>query len=63
MDGILAACRSEWSRLYFVAWWLVAVVMILNLLVAFVLDVIEEKKEEGRLQGRLEGAEARGDGH
>ena len=34
-----------------------------NLLVAFVLDVIEEKKEEGRLQGRLEGAEARGDGH
>ena len=39
VDGVAAAAGSPvWSRLYFVSFWFLSVVIVLNLVVAFVLD-------------------------
>ena len=38
-DQFVAATGTEWARLYFVLWWVVGVCILLNVLVAFVLEV------------------------
>ena len=42
-DGITAAYGSEYARAYFIGFWLVAVTVLVNLLVAIVIDAFLEK--------------------
>ena len=46
----VAATGTEWSRVYFLAWYLIAVVVLLNTITSFVLesldDALERKKKK-----------------
>lgn len=43
MNGVKAASRwGVWARVYFIAYWVVAVLAVMNLVVAFVLDAFFE---------------------
>lgn len=44
--GGMVAVTSGWARWYFISFWLLAVVMVMNLLVAFILDAFFDKLEE-----------------
>jgi hypothetical protein len=46
MNGITVASGSQLSRVYFFSFWFVAVVMVFNLVIAFVLDVFMQKQAE-----------------
>jgi potassium/chloride transporter 9 len=46
MNGITAASKSELSRIYFLSFWFVAVMILFNLVIAFVLDVFLEKQAD-----------------
>ena len=45
-NGITAAYGSQWARAYFISFWLVAVMILFNLVIAFVLDVFLEKQAD-----------------
>lgn len=45
------AVTSLWSRLYFVSFYIIAVVMILNVIVAFLVDSFFERREAIVQQG------------
>jgi hypothetical protein len=51
MEGVVAV-TSKWSRLYFVSYYIIAVVMVLNLVIAFVVEAyleqvtVEEEKDD-----------------
>jgi len=47
MDGVVATTGSKYYRLYFISFYAVAVVMVLNLVVAFILEAFFEKEMEG----------------
>ena len=46
MDGVVAVAGSHYYRIYFVSFYAVAVVMVLNLVVAFILEAFFEKEME-----------------
>jgi hypothetical protein len=38
MEGYVAATRTEWTRLYFIVWFIVSVVVVMNVCAGFVID-------------------------
>ncbi len=42
----MLASNNTWARLYFVSFYVIAVVMVLNLVVAFMVDAFFERKDE-----------------
>ena len=40
MDGFVAASGTQWSRLYFVTYYVVSVIIVLNLFTSFVLEAV-----------------------
>ncbi|KNC83649.1 hypothetical protein SARC_04110 [Sphaeroforma arctica JP610] len=58
MEAYVAA-NSQWARVYFIAWYVVSVILIFNLLVAFILDTFIVKWDQ-ILRKTKEGSEKRG---
>ena len=53
MDGYAAATKNKWSRIYFMAFWAIAVVFTLNVAVAFFTEAFNSQMEKAeRLRAR-----------
>ena len=63
MDGITASVCTQWARLFFVFWWIWGVCILVNLLVAYVLDayqLLQENAEKTAVEEEgSNGADAR----
>jgi len=48
-DGFVDATGSQWTRVFFIAWWVVGVCVLLNVLVSLILEAFIDawKKEKG----------------
>uniref|UniRef100_A0A7S3DFL6 EF-hand domain-containing protein n=1 Tax=Palpitomonas bilix TaxID=652834 RepID=A0A7S3DFL6_9EUKA len=61
MDGYVRATASDFTRIYFVAFYVISVIFIINVVVAFVIDAFIMKFEEKRAED-LERAQRRREG-
>ena len=46
MDGFVKVSGTKWSRMYFVSWWLLAVVIVLNIVIAYIVASFPKKRRE-----------------
>lgn len=55
MDAFVVTSGTEWTRLYFISFYLVGVLIFLNVLVAFILEAYIENKDKAhaKVQARL----------
>lgn len=53
MDGVVA-CSSDYARIYFIFWYLISVVLGMNLLVAYVLDAFSVEKKKAELRAAVD---------
>jgi hypothetical protein len=58
MEGVVAGTRARSARLYFVAFWVVTLVLVLNVVVAFVIEAFGVQKLRRETLQRLEDAAA-----
>ena len=54
MDGFVKASGTKWARMYFVSWWLLAVVIVLNIVIAYIVASFPKKRRELLIRNRDE---------